>query len=324
MKHMSYAAALADGVHQAMANDERVSLIAGHLLGLGPHAALMQRIYDDFPDRIFDPPNAEAALAGLGAGAAMAGGRPIVNLGTANFVYLALSQIINDAATTRHMTNGALDAPVVYFALQGVRGAGAAQHSGSPQAMLWNCPGLRIALPATPADAKGLMATALAGADPTVFLSHAKLLGIEGPVPEGAHTAPFGQAEVRRRGRDVTLVATSYMVTVALEAAAELAQHGIEVDVVDPRTLVPLDEAAILASVARTGRLVVLDECHLRCSTASEIAAVVAEKGFHTLKAPIMRIARADVPTPFSAVLEAEITPDAPKVVTAIRRLVGQ
>ena len=161
MKHMSYAAALAEAVHQAMANDERVSLIAGHLLGLGPHAALMQQIYDDFPDRIFDPPNAEAALAGLGAGAAMAGGRPIVNLGTANFAYLALSQIINDAATTRHMTNGALGAPVVYFALQGVRGAGAAQHSGSPQAMLWNCPGLRIALPATPADAKGLMAAAL-------------------------------------------------------------------------------------------------------------------------------------------------------------------
>jgi pyruvate/2-oxoglutarate/acetoin dehydrogenase E1 component len=323
MKHMSYAAALAEAVHQAMANDERVSLIAGHLLGLGPHAALMQQIYDDFPDRIFDPPNAEAALAGLGAGAAMAGGRPIVNLGTANFAYLALSQIINDAATTRHMTNGALGAPVVYFALQGVRGAGAAQHSGSPQAMLWNCPGLRIALPATPADAKGLMAAALNGSDPTVFLSHAKLLGVEGPVPEGAHATALGQAEIRRRGRDVTLVATSYMVVVALQAAAKLAELGIDVEVIDPRTLVPLDEAMILASVKRTGRLVVLDECHLRCSTASEIAATIAEKGFHTLKAPIVRIARADVPTPYSAALEAEITPDPAKVVGAIRRLVG-
>src|ERR1700730_13939267 len=166
MKHSSYGAALAEGDHQAMANDERVSLIAGHLLGRGPHAALMQQIYDDFHDRIFDPPNAEAALAGLGAGAAMAGGGPIVNLGTANFAYLALSQIINDAATTRHMTNGALGAPVVYFALQGVRGAGAAQHSGSPQAMLWNCPGLRIALAGAPGGGHGVVAAALHSSAP--------------------------------------------------------------------------------------------------------------------------------------------------------------
>jgi pyruvate dehydrogenase E1 component beta subunit len=283
----------------------------------------MQRIYDDFHDRIFDPPNAEAALAGLGAGAAMAGGRPIINLGTGNFAYLALSQIINDAAVTRHMTNGKLGAPVVYFALQGVRGAGAAQHSGSPQAMLWNCPGLRIALPASPADAKGLLATALRGNDPTIFLSHAKLLGTEGPVPEGPYTTQFGQAEVRRHGRDVTLVATSFMVVVALQAAGELEKVGIEAEVIDPRTLVPLDEAAILASVARTGRLVVLDECHLRCSTASEIAATVAEKGFHLLKAPIVRIARADVPTPYSAPLEAAITPDSGKVVAAVRKLMA-
>src|SRR5262245_1419079 len=163
MKQMSYAAALADGVYQAMASDQRVSLVAGHLLGLGPHAALMARIYDDFHDRIFDPPNAERARAVRGAGAAMAGGRRSINLGTANFAYLALSQIINDAAVTRHMSNGRLSAPVIYFALQGVRGAGAAQHSGSPQAMLWNCPGLRIALPASPADAKGLITTVLNG-----------------------------------------------------------------------------------------------------------------------------------------------------------------
>jgi acetoin:2,6-dichlorophenolindophenol oxidoreductase subunit beta len=324
MKQMSYAAALADGVYQAMARDERVSLIAGHLLGLGPHAALMARIYDDFHDRIFDPPNAEAALAGLGAGAAMAGGRPIVNLGTANFAYLALSQIINDAAVTRHMSDGRLGAPVIYFVRQGVRGAGAAQHSGSPQAMLWNCPGLRIALPASPADAKGLMTTLLSGDDPAIVLSHAKLLGIEGPVPEDAHATPLGEAAIRRSGRDLTVVATSYMVEVALQAAAELDKLGIDAEVIDPRTLVPLDEATILGSVARTGRLVVLDECHLRCSTASEIAATVAEKGFASLKAPIVRIARADVPTPYSAPLEAAITPDAGKVVAAVRQLMGR
>jgi pyruvate dehydrogenase E1 component beta subunit len=254
----------------------------------------------------------------------MAGGRPIVNLGTANFAYLALSQIINDAAVTRHMSDGRLGAPVIYFVLQGVRGAGAAQHSGSPQAMLWNCPGLRIALPASPADAKGLMTTLLNGDDPAIVLSHAKLLGIEGPVPEDAHATPLGEAAIRRPGRDVTVVATSYMVEVALQAAAELDKLGIDVEVIDPRTLVPLDEATILGSVARTGRLVVLDECHLRCSTASEIAATVAEKGFASLKAPIVRIARADVPTPYSAPLEAAITPDAGKVVAAVRQLMGR
>lgn len=321
MKQMSYAAALADGLYQALAHDERVSVIAGHLLGLGPHAKLMEPIYRDFHDRIFDPPNSEAAIAGLGAGAAMAGGRPLVNLGTANFSYLAWSQMVNEAAVTRHMTNGQLGAPAVYYIMHGVRGSGAAQHSGSPQAMLWNCPGLRIALPASPADAKGLLATALAGDDPTVFLTHSKLLNVEGAVPDGAHATPFGRADIRRAGRDATLVATSYMVVVALEAAETLAKEGIQVEVIDPRTLVPLDEDTILASVARTGRLVVVDECHLRCSTASEIAAMVAEKGFASLKAPIMRVARAAVPTPYSAPLEAALTPDAGKVVAAIKTL---
>ena len=321
MKHMSYAAALADGLYQVLKSDERISVIAGHLLGLGPQAKLMEPIYRDFHGRIFDPPNSEAALAGLGAGAAMAGGRPLVNLGPANFSYLAWSQIVSEAAVTRHMTNGQLSAPAVYYIMHGVRGGGAAQHSGSPQAMLWNCPGLRIMLPASPADVKGLLIAALAGDDPTVFLTHSKLLNVEGPVPDGAHATRPGRAVVRRAGRDVTVVATSYMVVVALEAAEALAKDGIDVEVIDPRTLVPLDEDTILASVARTGRLVVVDECHLRCSTASEIAATVAEKGFASLKAPIVRIARADVPTPYSAPLEAALTPDAGKIVAAVKTL---
>src|SRR5512145_3069337 len=208
------------------------------------------------------------------------------------------------------MTNGAITVPVVFYAMHGMRGGGAAQHSGSPQAVLWNCPGLEIVLPASPADAKGLLASALKSNNPTFFLTHAKLLGLEGPVPEGPHEVPLGRADIKRPGRDVTIVATSYMVVVALAAAEALAREGIEAEVVDPRTLVPLDEEAILGSVARTGRIVIVDECHLRCSTASEIAATVAEKGFGSLKAPPVRVARADVPTPFSAPLEAAIAPD--------------
>jgi pyruvate dehydrogenase E1 component beta subunit len=322
MRQISFAQAIVDAVHNALVRDERVSIVSSHLLGLGPFRTLMEPIEHEFADRIFNPPNAEAAVAGLGAGAAMVGGRPLVNLSTANFSFLAWSQIVNEAAVVRHMTSGQLAAPVVYYAMHGVRGGGAAQHSASPQAMLWNCPGLRIALPSSPADAKGLLTSALSGDDPTIFLVHSKLLGIEGLVPDGVHATPFGRAEIKRYGRDVTLVATSFMVVVAMEAAAELQKIGIDVEVVDPRTLVPLDEDLILASIARTGRIVVLDECHLRCSTASEIAATVAEKGFDLLKAPILRIARADVPMPYSAPLEAELTPDKDKVVTAIKQLI--
>lgn len=323
MKQMSYAAALADALYEAMARDPRVSLVSGHILGLGPQRTLMDRIYAEFPDRILEPPNGEAAIAGMGAGAAMVGARPLVNFSTGNFSYLAFSQFANDAGVARHMSNGQIAVPVVYFALHGVRGGGAAQHSGSPQAMLWNCPGLEIVLPASPADAKGLLTTAIKSDNPTVFLGHGKLLGREGPVPEGPHATPFGQAEIKRQGRDVTIVATSYMVVVALEAAERLAHDGIEAEILDPRTLVPLDEAAILASVARTGRLVVVDECHLRCSVASEITAMVSEKGFPSLKAPPRRVARADVPTPYSPVLEAALTPDADKVVAAVKRVLA-
>ena len=267
MKQMTYAAALVDGLRHAMQSDERVIVVSSHLLGLGPHRTLMDPLHEEFHDRFFEPPNSEAALAGLGAAAAMVGDRPLINFSTANFTYLAWSQIANDAATAHHMTNGAIRVPVVYYAMHGVRGGGAAQHNGSPQAMLWNCPGLEIVLPSSPADAKGLLVSALKSDNPTFFLTHAKLLGTEGPVPEGPYELPLGRAEVKRAGRDVTIVATSYMVVVALAAAEALAKEGIEADVIDPRSLVPLDEEAILASVARTGRVVVVDECHLRCST---------------------------------------------------------
>lgn len=323
MKQMTYAAALIDGLAQAMEADERIVLVSSHLLGLGPHRSLMDPLIEKFHDRILEPPNCEGALAGLGAGAAMAGDRPLVNFSTANFTYLSWSQFLNDAAPMHHMTNGVIKVPVVYYAMHGVRGGGAAQHSGSPQAMLWNCPGLEIALPASPADAKGLIASALKSDNPTVFLTHAKLLGTQGPVPEGPYEVPLGRAEIKRAGRDVTIIATSYMVVLALAAAEQLAKDGIEAEVVDPRTLVPLDEATILGSVRRTGRVVLVDECHLRGSTASELSATIAEQAFASLKAPPVRVCRADVPTPFSAALEAAITPDVEKIVAAVKQVMA-
>src|SRR4029077_13010608 len=204
---------------------------------------------------------------------------------------------------------GTLRVPVVYHMLHGLRGGGAAQHSHSPQAMLWNAAGLEIVLPSSPYDVKGLMRSAIRSDNPTIFINHARLMDIEGEVPEEDYTIPFGRADIKRPGRDVTVVATSFVVHTALAAADRLAAEGIEVEVVDPRTLVPLDHATILASVRRTGRLVVVDETNLSCGVASEISAIVAEEGFDSLRAPILRVARLDVPTPFSKPLEDAITP---------------
>lgn len=318
MKQMNYAQAIVDGLYWAMKADPTVSLIGSYVLGLGPQRHEMDRLRDAFAGRISDPPTSEAAVAGLGAGAAMAGARPFVDLGTGSFSFLAWSQIANEAAVAHSMSGGQLTVPVVYHLLHGVRGGGAAQHSHSPQAMAWNCPGIEIVIPSSPRDVKGLIRRAIASNNPTLFVNHAKLMGVTEGVPEEDYDIAFGIGDVKRAGRDVTVVATSYMVRVALEAAENLAKRGIDVEVVDPRTLVPLDEKLILASVAKTGRLVVVDECHLRCGVASEIAATISEKGFRTLKGPPRRVARADIPLPFSAPLEAAITPSADSIVAAV------
>ena len=323
MIKQSYAAALVDALHDGMRADPRVSIIGGYVLGLGPQRTLTDRLKQDFPDRVFDPPTSEAGNAAVGVGAAMAGMRPFVDLGTGSFTYLAWSQITNEAAVAHYMSNGRLTAPVTFHMLHGVRGGGAPQHSQSPHAMLWNAPGLEIAAPSTAADVYGLIRTALASPNPTVVVSHAKLLGIETVVAEQKSPIPFGRADIKRPGRDVTVVATSLMVHYCLAAAEVLAKEGIDVEVVDPRTLVPLDEKSILDSVSRTGRLVVVDECPLRAGIASEIAATVAERGFRHLKAPIVRVTRPDVPVPYSLPLENFIMPDPEKIASAVRRLVA-
>jgi pyruvate/2-oxoglutarate/acetoin dehydrogenase E1 component len=323
MPVQSYAEALVDALYDSLAADDRVSLIGSYVLGLGPQRHLMDRVRKDFRDRIVDPPTAEAGAAATGVGAAMAGARTFVDLGTGSFPYLAWSQIVNEAAVGHYMSGGKISVPVTFHLLHGVRGGGAAQHSHSPQSMMCNAPGLEIAVPATAADVYGLVRTAFASPNPTVIVSHAKLLGIEGPMPADKKAIPFGRADVKRSGRDVTIVANSLMVHYSLAAATELAGEGIQAEVVDLRTAAPLDERAILDSVAHTGRLVVVDECPLRCGLASEVAATVAEHGFELLKAPIQRVTRAQVPVPYSPPLEAAVTPDAAKVAAAVRRVLG-
>jgi pyruvate dehydrogenase E1 component beta subunit len=322
VRELVYAEALVEALRELLQADERIHLMGGYFLGLTPRRGLMATLRDEFPSRVFYPPISEIGYVGTAIGAAMAGLRPIVDIATASFIFQAFSQVANEAANARYMTGGQISVPVIFHLNHGIRGGGAAQHSHSPQAMLWNTPGLQIMLPSSPYDVKGLLKTAARSENPTIFVDHIRLFEVPGAVPDGDYAIPFGVADVKRPGKDVTIVATSLMVQRSLRAAEELARRGIDAEVVDPRTLVPLDTRTILASVAKTGRLVVADECHRSCGVAAEIAAIVAEEGFGYLKAPIKRVTTLDVPVPFSQPLEEYIEPTEAKIVAAAQELV--
>lgn len=316
---LSYAEAMARGLREVLAADDRVRLMGQYFFGVTSYRTLTVGIRRDFPERIWDPPIAEAGYVGTGIGAAISGLRPIVDVATASFIFQAFSQVVNEAANIRYMTGGQTAVPVVFHINHGIRGGGAAQHSHSPQAMLWNTPGLKIMTPSSPRDVRGLIHTAVAMDDPVVWADHVKLFDATEAVPDAPEAIPFGVADVKRTGSDVTIVATSYMVRKALAAAEVLAAEGIAAEVVDPRTLVPLDLESILRSVAKTGRLVIGDECHRSCGVGAEIAALVAEHGFDGLRGPIRRVAALDVPIPFSRTLEAFVEPTVDKLVAAAR-----
>ena len=318
MRELAYYEAKLEALSEIMA-DERVHLMGGSFLSLSPRRSLFQKISKQYPERVVSPPISELGYCGLAIGAAMAGLRPVVDLSTGSFIYEAWPQVVNEAANAFYMSGGQTRAPVVFHLLHGIRGAGAAQHSHSPQAMLWNCPGLEIVLPSSPRDVKGLLITAVNSPNPTIFIDHVQLFEIRGPVPEGDAAIPFGQAEVKRAGRDVTVIATSLEVQRSLNVAEQLAREGIEVEVVDPRTLVPLDFATLLQSVEKTGRVVIVDQCHRSCGIAAELAARIVEEGFDKLKAPIRRVATPDVPIPFSPPLEEFVTPSEARIIEAIR-----
>jgi len=318
MKELAYYEAKLEALSEIMA-DERVHLMGGSFLSLSPRRTLFQKIVQRYPERVVSPPISELGFCGLAIGAAMAGLRPVVDLSTGSFIYEAWPQVVNEAANAFYMSGGQTRAPVVFHILHGIRGQGAAQHSHSPQAMLWNCPGLEIVLPSSPKDVKGLLKSAVESPNPTIFVDHVQLFEIRGPVPEGDLVIPFGQAEVKRQGKDVTVIATSLEVQRSLNVADQLAREGIQVEVVDPRTVAPLDFATLLASVEKTGRVVIVDQCHKSCGIAAELAARIAEEGFDKLKAPIRRVTAPDVPIPFSPPLEEFVTPTEPRIIEAIR-----
>ena len=246
MRKITYSQAFVEGLDHAMRKLPNFSLVGNEVMGLGPHRVHLEKIWKTYPERVNFPPTSEAAFSALAAGAAMSGEHVFCHLGAASFSFLSMTSIANEAATARYASGGKLKVPVVFHMLHGLRVGGGTQQSMSPQAMFWNVPGLQIALPASPRDAKGLVATACLSENPTVMFTHDLLIGMEGEVPARDYALPFGQADIKRKGRHVTVVATSYTVQVALQAAARLAEEdGIEVEVLDPRTLVPLDRRAI-------------------------------------------------------------------------------
>jgi pyruvate dehydrogenase E1 component beta subunit len=323
MPTATYAEGMARGLTEALSADERVFLMGQYFFGLTRHRSLTVGIRERFPGRIWDPPIAEVGYVGTGIGAAISGLRPIVDVATASFMFQAFSQVVNEAANIHYMTGGQTRVPLVLHVNHGIRGGGAAQHSHSPQAMLWNTPGIQIMTPSTPRDVRGLIHSAVASDNPVLWADHVRLFDQIGPLPDEPESIPFGVADIKRAGTDVTIVATSYMVVRALAAAELLAGDGISAEVIDPRTIVPLDLDAILGSVGRTGRLVVVDECHRSCGVGSEIAALVAEHAFDALRGPIRRVATLDVPIPFSPPLEAFVEPTAAKIVAAARSLMS-
>lgn len=323
MPELSYLQAVRDAQREELLRDPAV-LLMGQDLRSNMYGAAEGLLAEFGPDRIRDVPTSETANVGAAAGAAMAGLRPVVDMTIASFIYVAFDQIVNQLAKDRYMTGGAVSLPVTLRATMFFHGATAAQHADRPYSMLMNVPGLKICVPATPADAKGLLKSAIRDDDPVLVFEDSLLWGRKGEVPDGEHLVPLGKAAVRREGADATVVAIGRCVGYALAAADALEREGISVDVIDPRSLVPLDWDTILSSVDRTGRLVVADASHRTCSAASEIAATAAEECFAALRAPVRRVVTPDVHTPFSPALEAGMYPDAAKIAAAVRETLGQ
>ncbi len=325
MRRVRLRRALNEALREELTRDERVFLIGEDLRDpWGGTYKVTENLSVEFgPERVLNTPIAEGGIVGTALGAALTGLRPVVEMMYSDFALLAMDQIVNQAAKIRYMTGGQARVPLVVRMVTGGYKSSAAQHGQSLEAWFASVPGLLVAVPSTPADAKGLMKTAIRLDDPVIFFEHKAMYLDAGEVPEGEHLVPFGQARVARPGRDVTIVAWLRMVPFALEAAETLAAEGIDAEVLDLRTLVPLDEAAILESVGRTGRLVVAHEAHRRGGFGGEIAALVAERAFADLHAPIARVAARDIPLPMAPNLERVILPQVAGIAAAVRATVG-
>lgn len=321
MVEKTYRDALREAMREEMRHDDSV-LIMGEEVGVwGGTYAVTRGLYDEFGEkRVKDTPIAESGIVGTAIGAAMAGLRPIAELMTINFSLVAIDQIVDNAAKIHSMFGGQMKVPVVIRTAAGW-GQLAATHSQSFEAWFANIPGLIVVMPATPFDAKGLLKTAIRSDNPVMFIEHSRLYGVSGPVPEEEYTLPFGAAEVKRSGKDVTIVTYSRMLYVAKNAAEELAREGIEAEIVDLRTLRPIDWKTVFESVRKTHRVLVLEEDWVTCGMGSEIAARISHDMFDWLDAPVERLGQVEVPMPYAKNLEALMFPEEKQVVAQVKAM---
>jgi 2-oxoisovalerate dehydrogenase E1 component len=321
-RELSFMKATLEALTEEMARNPRIFVLGEGIGQRGGNFATTAGLFELYgPERLRDTPICERGFVGLAAGAAMTGTRPVVDFMFADFVLDAAGEIINQIAKMQYMSSGRLKMPVLLRGCIGIGHSAATHHSGSYYAMYAHYPGLRVVVPSSPRDAKGLLKTALTCNDPVLFLEHRELMAVKGPVPEGEYFIDFGRAAVVREGNDLTVVALALMVHKTLEACESLSKEGISVELIDPRTVSPLDTETILRSVAKTGRLLIVDEDFAHCGVSAEIAAQLADRGFDDLDAPIRRLNGKPSPTPYSPTLENAVVPDAAAIADAIRAL---
>jgi pyruvate dehydrogenase E1 component beta subunit len=323
-RELTFGQAVNEALAEELRRDDRVFVIGEDVAEAGTPFKVLSGLVAEFgPERVIDSPISEAGITGLAVGAAMTGMRPVVDIMFGDFLTLVMDQLVNQAAKAHYMSGGSLQVPLVLRTTLGATRRSAAQHSQSLQAWVSHIPGLKVAIPSTPADAKGLLKTAIRDDNPVVFIEDKLHYPLKGEVPDGEHLIPFGVADVKRRGSDVTIVATSSMVQASLAAAELLASRGVDAEVVDPRTTKPLDSQTIAASVERTGRAVVVDEGHRSYGVTAEIAATIAERCFYHLDAPVRRLGARDVPVPFSPPLEDVTVPTPETIAAAVDELLA-
>lgn len=324
MREILYREALNEALRQNLERDERVFIMGEDVGVFGGIFQITAGLYKDFgEDRVMDTPISESAIVGGGIGAAINGMRPVIEIMNVDFLPACMDQVVNQAAKMRYMYGGQITIPLVIRSSCGAGRGAAAQHSQVLHGLFMHVPGLKIVLPSTPYDAKGLLNTAIQDNNPVMFLEDKMLYNIKGQVPEEYYTIPFGQADVKREGGDVTIVATCKMVHKALTVAGELEKEGIEIEVIDPRTLCPLDKETIIASVKKTGKLITVDEGNKSSGFGSEIAAIVSEEAIEYLHAPIVRVAAPMTPVPYGPTLEKFYIPDEGNIKEAVQRVMA-
>ena len=324
-REITFGEAIKEALIEEMHRDSHVFILGADVAEAGTVFKVLTGLLDEFgPDRVIDSPISEAGITGIGVGAAITGMRPVVDIMFGDFTTLAMDQMVNQAAKTHYMSGGKLRVPMVIRTTMGAGRRSAAQHSQSLHAWYSHVPGLKVAIPAKPYDANGLMKTAIREDNPVVIVEDKMMYSLKGIVPNEEYTIPLGVADVKRVGEDITLVATSQMVHLALEASQKLAELDISAEVVDPRTTFPLDKQTLIDSVKKTSRAIVIDQGYQRYGVTGEIASVIADGAFYYLDAPVKRIGAMDVPIPFSPVLDDLTIPSGPDIVEMAKTLCGR